>query len=74
MLRLLKQNDWKLESESLAAACALALHSPLTKLKEQIKKESLRLRMLLMLLLIDQSGVVGEEDKGSKNNFSHLPQ
>ena len=40
MLRLLKQNDWKLESESLAAACALALHSPLTKLKEQIKKDS----------------------------------
>ena len=42
MLRLLKQNDWKLESESLAAACALALHSLLTQLKEQIKKDSFK--------------------------------
>lgn len=41
----------------------------LTQLREQIRKDSLRLRMLLMVLLMDQSGVVDEEDKGSKQFF-----
>ena len=69
-LRSLKQNDWKLESESLAIAWAAMLHSLLTQLKEQLRKDSIRLRMLLiMVLLMDQFGVVDKEDKGSKQIF-----
>ena len=45
--------------------CDAALHSLLTQLKEQKRKHSWRLSMLLM----DQSGAVGEEVKGSKQFF-----
>ena len=63
-LILLKQKDLEDERESLAVAWAAELHSLLTQLKIQLRKNSLR--MLLTVLLIVQSGAVGEEDKGSK--------
>ena len=47
-------------------AFAAEFQSFLTQLKIQLRKNSLRLRMLLIVLLIVQSGVVGEKDKGSK--------
>ena len=65
-LSLSKQKDLEDERESLAVAWAAELHSLLTQLKIQLRKNSLRLRMLLTVLLIVQSGAVGEEDKGSK--------
>lgn len=65
-MSLLKQKDLKDERESFAATWTVELYSLLTQLKLQLSKNSLKLRILLTVLLIVQSGMVGEEDKERK--------
>lgn len=72
-LSLLKQRnkrthrEWR---ESLAVVCAASLQILLTQQKLQLIKDSLKLKMLLMILLMVQSGVYRVEESGSKQFFA----
>lgn len=72
-LSLLKQKNKRTHRElreSLAVVGAALLQTLLTQQKLQLIKDSLKLKILLMILLMVQSGVYRVEESGLKQLFA----
>ena len=65
-LWLLKQNDWTELMESFVVAWATTLQSLLTQIKRLEVNDSLRTRILLIILLMTQSGWQSGEERELK--------
>ena len=57
----IKTLEWRV---NFAVTCAAELHFLLTQRKQQLAKEDLRQKILLTMLLIDQSGSASSEEQG----------